>query len=150
MLRAVRTATVGLTLTMLLGMGAYGDEPSKNDSIIEYREHIMTTLNEQSAALGQILSTAVPDTNTQAHLQTIALAASLALKAFEPKVPGGEAKPDVWANWPDFSKRMTDFAQKTANMAKVAKEQGNEAALQNVVDALSCKACHDVYRQEKK
>ena len=135
---------------MLLGMGAYGDEPSKNDSIIEYRQHIMKTLNEQSAALGQILSTTVPDTNTQVHLQTIALAASLALKAFEPKVPGGEAKPDVWANWPDFSKRMNEFAQKTAAAAKDAREHGKDAGLADVADALTCKSCHKIYRHEKK
>ena len=90
--------------------------------VIEYRQHIMNTLNEQSGALGQILSTVVPGDNTTAHLQTIALASSLALKAFEPKVPGGEAKPEVWSHWPDFSKRMTDFAQKTAEMAQIARE----------------------------
>jgi cytochrome c556 len=128
---------------------AGGAASDKDKAVIEYRQHIMKTLNEQSGALGQILSTVVPDTNTQAHLQAIALAASLASKAFEPKVQGGEAKPDVWSNWPDFSKRMNEFAQKTAEMAKTAKEQGNEAALAMVVDALSCKACHDTYRLEK-
>jgi cytochrome c556 len=127
-----------------------GPASDKDKAIIEYREHIMNTLNEQSGALGQILSTVVPDTNTQAHLQAIALAASLTTKAFEPKVPGGEAKPDVWSNWPDFSKRMSEFTQKTAEMSKTAKEQGNEAALAMVVDALSCKSCHDTYRVEKK
>jgi cytochrome c556 len=127
------------------------DKPHTDaNPVVEYREHIMNTLNEQSGALGQILSTSVPGDNTTAHLQTIALAASLALKAFVPKVPGGEAKPEVWSNWPDFSRRMTDFAQKTADMAQVAREKGNDAALANVVDALSCKSCHDTYRAEKK
>lgn len=121
----------------------------KNKAVIEYREHIMKTLNEQSGALGQILSTVVPDTNTQAHLHAIALAASVSTKAFEPKVPGGEAKPEVWSNWSDFSKRMNEFAQKTDEMDKMAKSQGNEAALGMVVDALSCKSCHDNYRVEK-
>jgi cytochrome c556 len=131
------------------GAASGGAASDKDKAIIDYRQHIMKTLNEQSGALGQILSTVVPDTNTQAHLQAIALAASLALKAFEPKVQGGEAKPEVWSDWPDFSKRMSEFAQKTAEMAKTAKEQGNEAALAMVVDALSCKSCHDTYRNEK-
>lgn len=117
---------------------------------IDYRQHIMNTLNEQSAALGQILSVAVPDDNVIAHLDAIALTASTALKAFEPKVPGGEAKPEVWSNWADFSKRMKDFAQKTAEMSKTAHEQGKDAGLANVIDALSCKSCHDTYRSEKK
>jgi len=117
---------------------------------IDYRQHIMNTLNEQSAALGQILSTAVPDDNAVAHLNAIALTASTALKAFEPKVPGGEARPRVWSDWPDFSKRMNEFAQKTAAAAKTANEQGKDAALSNILDALTCKSCHDVYREEKK
>jgi cytochrome c556 len=121
----------------------------KNKAIIDYREHVMKTLNEQSGALGQILSTVVPDTNTAAHIHAIALAASVSTKAFEPKVPGGEAKPEVWSNWPDFSKRMNEFAQKTDEMDKLAKSSGNEAALAMVVDALSCKSCHDNYRVEK-
>lgn len=150
-----RVLLAGSALTLLLaGAASSADKaaPAHPDDkeVIDYRQHIMKTLNEQSAALGQILSTTVPGDNTGAHIQAIALAASLALKAFEPKVQGGEAKPEVWSQWPDFSKRMTDFAQKTAEMAKLAREKGNDAALANVVDALSCKGCHDVYREEKK
>jgi len=117
---------------------------------IAYRQHIMKAMNEQSAALGQILSTVAPDDNAVAHLNAIALAASLALKAFEPKVSGGESKPEIWSNWPDFSQRMNEFAQKTAAVAKIANEQGKDAALGNVLDALTCKSCHDKYRAEKK
>jgi cytochrome c556 len=123
-----------------------------DQSVIEYREHIMKTLDEQSAAVGMILSMAAPNDNTVAHLQAIALTAQIALKAFEPKVPGGEAKPEVWSNWADFSKRMNEFAKKTAEVAKLVKEKGaDDPGLgEQVVDALSCKACHDVYRKEKK
>lgn len=118
--------------------------------VIDYREHIMRTLNEQAAALGQILSTAIPDDNATAHLDAIAMTASVALKAFEPMVPGGEAKPEVWNNWPDFSKRMAEFSRKIAAAAKLAKEQGSGAAMANIVDVLNCKECHDIYRQEPK
>jgi cytochrome c556 len=145
--RATRTAAaIGAVAIMLMPAAGHADDKQ----IIEYRQHIMKTLNEQTAALGQILSTAVPGDNTAAHLQSIALAASLALKAFEPKVAGGDAKPEVWNNWADFSKRMNEFAQKTAEMAQISREKGTDAALANVVDALSCKSCHDVYRAEKK
>jgi len=118
--------------------------------VIAYREHIMNTLNEQSAAVGEILSYAIPDDNAISHLDALALTASTALKAFEPKVPGGEAKPDVWANWADFSKRMTELAQRTAAVAKMGHEQGKEAALAEAVGALNCKSCHETYRKEKK
>ena len=122
---------------------------ANDKDVIEYRQHIMNTLNEQAAALGQILSISVPDDNVIAHLDALALTASTALKAFTPKVPGGEAKPEVWANWPDFSKRMNEFAKMTADMTKTAHEQGKDAGLANVVDALSCKGCHETYRKDK-
>jgi cytochrome c556 len=113
--------------------------------VVAYRQHIMKTLNEQTAALGQILSGVVPDDNVLSHLDALALTASTALKAFEPKVPGGESKPEVWSNWADFSKRMKDFAEKTALMAKAGREEGKDAGLTHAIDALSCKSCHDTY-----
>lgn len=122
-----------------------------DQDVIQYREAVMKTLNEQSAALGQIASGAVPDDSLVTHMDELALAASTALKAFTAKVPGGEAKPEVWTNWADFSKRMTDFAQLTAAGAKIAKDQGKDAAIVQLINyADSCKGCHDMYRQEKK
>jgi cytochrome c556 len=121
-----------------------------NNEGIDYREHIMKTLNEQSEALGMILSTAIPDDNASAHLEIIALTASTALKAFEPKIPGGESKSAVWTNWPDFSKRMQEFTAKTADAAKLAKEKGSKAGLTDIDKTLTCKSCHDTYREEKK
>jgi cytochrome c556 len=139
-----RSLCVALVL-MCVWPAAHADDKD----VIDYRQHIMNTLNEQAGALGQILSNAVPDDNVISHLDAIALTASTALKAFTPKVAGGEAKPEVWANWADFSKRMNEFVKMTAEMARTGHEQGKEAALAMVVDALSCKGCHDTYRREK-
>ena len=44
---------------------------------------------------------------------------------------------------------MTEFANLTAKMAQTAHAQGKDAALGQVVDALSCKGCHDTYRKEE-
>lgn len=128
-----------------VALSAYADDRNA----IDYRQHIMNTLNEQAAALGEILSGAAPDDNVVAHLDALALTASTALRAFESKVPGGEARPEVWSKWADFSQRMREFARQTTAMAKLAHEQGKEAGLANVVDALSCKKCHDTYRKEQ-
>ena len=146
---AMKSAIAALSLVPLL-LSATPAAHADDKDIIEYRQHIMNTLNEQAGALGQILSGAVPDDNVIAHLDALSLTASTALKAFTPKAVGGEAKPDVWSNWPDFSKRMSEFAKKTAEMAKKAHEQGKDAGLADVVDALSCKSCHDTYRKEQK
>jgi cytochrome c556 len=121
-----------------------------DQDVIAYRQHIMRTLNEQTAAVGEILSGAIPDDQAIAHLEAIALTASTAQKAFEPQVLGGESKADIWKDWADFSRRMSAFAQKAAEITKLAKDKGKEAALPTVLDALPCKSCHDLYRQEKK
>ena len=122
-----------------------------DQDVIDYREAVMKIFNEQTGALGQIASGVVPDDNLVTHMQVLAMTAQTALKAFEPKVPGGEAKPGIWSNWADFSKRMTEFAQQSAAGAKIAKEQGKDAALEQLVNiADDCKGCHDTYRQEKK
>jgi len=118
--------------------------------VIEYRQHIMKALNEQGASLGMVMSYAVPDDNTVAHFQAIALMAKTALEAFEPNIQGGESKPEVWKQWPDFSKRMKEFAQNSEMVAKLGAAQGKEVAMNHVLDALPCKACHDVYRDESK
>ena len=146
MIRPTAVAGLVAALTLQLPLAAAADP----QDAIDYRQHIMNALNEQAAALGEILSGAVPDDNAIAHLDALSLTAATALKAFEPKAPGGQSKPEVWSQWADFSKRMNDFAQKTADMAKAAHAQGKEAGLAQVMDALSCKKCHDTYRQEKK
>jgi cytochrome c556 len=146
MKRSTRNIFCGL---VLLALPMIDGASADNIDAVDYRQHIMKTMNEQAAALGEILSGAIPDDNVIAHLDALALSASTALKAFEPKVPGGEARPEVWSNWADFSQRMNEFAQKTAAMAKLAHEKGKDAGLANVMDALSCKKCHDNYRREK-
>jgi cytochrome c556 len=125
---------------------------ASDQDVIDYRERIMKTLDEQAAAVGMILSSAAPGDNMAVHLQAIALAAQIALKAFEPKVVGGEAKPEVWSNWADFSKRMNEFAKNSGEAATMAKDKGYDdpALAAKIVDALPCKSCHDTYRKEKK
>jgi len=135
-----------VVIATLIPLSTFADDKD----VIEYRQHVMSTLDHQTEQVGMILSSAIPDDNLAADLQIIALSAKTALKAFEPKVEGGQAKPEVWTNWADFSKRMTEFAQKTEALAKATKEQGRSAAEAGVVDALACKGCHDNYRDEKK
>ena len=129
----------------LLPMASIADD----QDVIDYRRHIMETLKAQTAALGMIMSGAIPDDNVVAHIDIIAATAATALKAFEPKVEGGDARAEVWAKWDDFSARMNEFAAKTAAMSKTAHEKGKDEALLQAVDALSCKQCHDDYRVKK-
>jgi len=147
-IRVSKAVALGVTLGLTLSLPLVGNADDKD--AVEYRKHIMKSLEHQTAALGQILSGAGPAENTVAHMETLALTASTALKSFEAKVPGGGSKPEVWKNWADFSKRMQEFAEKSAEMAKVAREQGPDQAAMLVIEALPCQSCHDDYRDEKK
>lgn len=143
----MRRSTGFLTVTLLATVCT---TQAEDQDVIEYRQHVMTALNEQASIIGLMVSTGIPDDNAPAHLDALALIASTALKSFEPKVPGGGAKPEVWADWPDFAKRMNEFAEKTSQAAKIAKERGKEEALGSILNVLTCKSCHDVYRKEEK
>ncbi|MCA0201120.1 MAG: cytochrome c [Proteobacteria bacterium] len=126
--------------------GAANALAAEDKDLIDYRQHIMKSLDAQVAILGMILSGAAPEDNLVSHLDTIALIAQGTLQSFEAKAPGGESSPEVWAKWPDFSQRMNAFAAATAKVAKMAREQGKDAIMGEVAGALSCKSCHDVYR----
>jgi cytochrome c556 len=140
-----RHFAASLLALSLLPAGSLADD----QDVIDYRKHIMDTLQAQVAALGMIMSGAIPDDNVIAHIDIVAATAATALKSFEPKVEGGDAKPEVWAQWDDFSARMNDFAAKTAAMAKTAHEKGKDEALLLAMDALTCKQCHDTYRVKR-
>lgn len=114
--------------------------------MIEYRQHLMKALDAQTSALGMTLSGAIPDDQLVSHLEVIALLASNVPGSFEPKVLGGDASPEIWEKWADFSERMNAFAANTAKVAQMAKEQGKDAIMGELTGALTCKPCHDAYR----
>jgi cytochrome c556 len=138
-------ALASLALIAVPGMAQ-----ADNQDTIDYRQHIMASMGQQTAAIGQILQKKVPDDNFALHLQTLAAIAATAKKAFEPKVPGGEAKPEIWTNWSDFSKRLDELSANTADLAGAARQSGVAAVAPKIHTALNCKSCHDVFREPKK
>ena len=140
-------ASLAVVALATLPLAAQAADPT---DIIEYRKHVMKTLGEQAASLGMIMQMKAPADNFAVHAELLAVTASSALKAFEPKVVGGDAKPVVWDKWPDFEKRMKELAANTADFAAAAKAGGMAAAGPKMQGALTCKGCHDIYRAEKK
>ena len=121
-----------------------------DQDVIDYRQHIMKTMGEQQSALEEILAQKAPPDGFLIHLQILAITAGTAKKAFEPKVAGGQAKPDIWAHWGDFAKRLDELTASTAELVRLAKESGMAATPPKIKDALNCKGCHDTYRTEEK
>lgn len=117
-----------------------------DQDVIDYRTHIMKTMGEQLDAIGMILENKAPPDNFATHMKVLAVAATQAKKAFEPKVVGGNSKPEVWANWADFSKRLDELVANTAELATAAQHESVAAVGGKMRSALKCKSCHDTYR----
>ena len=132
--------------TSLISVSAFADD----QETIDYREHVMKTMGEQIAAMNQMRQGKIAPDNLAVHAQILAVTATTAKSAFTPKVVGGKAKADVWANWPDFSKRLDDLVAATADLAKAAKTGGMAAVGPKLQGALPCKGCHDTYREPDK
>jgi cytochrome c556 len=132
----VALAVVTLALASLPGR-------ADDQDVVDYRQHVMKTLGEQMDAVGMILESKAPADNLGLHLKVLAVTATQAKKAFEPKVQGGNAKPEVWANWPDFSKRLDELVAATADLAAA---QPAVAAVGAKLKSVKCKSCHDTYR----
>lgn len=139
-------AWAGIALVgTLLPISGFADEQDVKD----YRSHIMKTLGEQVAALNQISKGKAPAADVATQAQILSMTAGLAKIAFTEKVPGGEAKPEVWDKWDDFAKRLDDMVAATNDLAKTAKS-GGVAAVTPKLSTLGCKGCHDEYRVQKK
>jgi cytochrome c556 len=141
-----RLAWSGMAIVgTLLPVSGFADDQDVKD----YRSHVMKTLGEQMTALSQISKGKAPAADVATHAQVLSITASTAKIAFTPKVHGGEAKPEVWDKWDDFSKRLDEMVAAADELAKTAK-QGGVAAVTPKLSTLGCKGCHDVYRVEKK
>lgn len=138
---AVSLALVGL-------FAASGAAAADDQDVIDYRRHIMTTMGEQVAILGMILEKRAPATDLAIHAQILAITATTAKMAFEPEIHGGDAKPEVWAKWDDFTKRLAVLVAATADLSRAARD-GGAAAVGPKMQALDCKGCHDTYRVKK-
>jgi cytochrome c556 len=135
---------------VLLAAGLGGVAVADDQDSIDYRQHIMKTIGEQAASITMILQHKAPAENLATHAKLLALSAATAKKAFEPKAPGGNSKPEVWSNWSDFSKRLDAFVAATDDLAKAAASGGVAAAGAKSQAALACTGCHDQYMSPKK
>jgi cytochrome c556 len=151
--RATRLIALAAGLASLGALALPALVRADNQDVIDYREHIMKTMAAQADAIELIVQHKLPaddDSNIPAHAKALALAASTAKAAFAMNVPGGQAKPNVWTDSADFNKRMDELAANTDALAKAADSGGVEAVASRIQSALTCKSCHDQYREQKK
>ncbi|MEJ0035346.1 MAG: cytochrome c [Gammaproteobacteria bacterium] len=146
----IKVLAIVTGLSLAASITVPGVARADDQDAIDYRVHIMRTLGEEMGAINMILQQKAPPESFATHVKVLAVTAETAKKAFELEVAGGHAKPEVWKNWPDFAKRLDEFVASTAELAKVAEAGGVAAAGPKVPAALTCKSCHDTYREPKK
>ena len=156
----IRAKRVAVMLAGLASLGALALPAlvrADDQDTIDYREHVMKTLGAQVGAIELIVQSKVPaddNSNLATHLKILALTASTAKAAFKDNVPGGEAKPNVWSGGglaADFSKRMDELVANTADLQKSAGDNANASEVAGKLQSvLTCKGCHDQYREQKK
>jgi len=127
-------------LTCLIGVAVADDQDT-----VDYRKHVMKSLGEQLGAIDMIVARKAPPDSFAVHLKTIAVIASQAKVAFEPNVPGGNSKPDVWSHWADFAKRLDAMVAAADGLAKDADPAKAAAVGPKVRAALDCDGCHAGY-----
>jgi cytochrome c556 len=139
----VRRVAQGVALATLLAVSAsvFADD----QDVIDYRKHVMKSMGEQLAAIHMILDKKAPADNFAVHVKVLAVTATQAEKAFEPKVPGGNSKPEVWSNWADFAQQLNALVASTVDLAKTAQSGGVAAVGPKLATALNCQGCHDTY-----
>jgi cytochrome c556 len=131
---------------MLAGLLAGSATAGADDQdAVDYRTHVMKTMGEQLAAIDMIVARKAPADSFAVHLQVLAVAATQAKKAFEPKVAGGNSKPEVWSNWPDFAKRLDALVASSGQLAKAAKSANAATVGPTVKSTLDCESCHKIY-----
>ncbi len=134
---------VALPLVPLSTVHGQADDP------VLARQQIMQQLDEEADALGSIAARVTPPAKLAEHAHNVARLARESYESFKPNVPGGAAKPEIWANWADYSKHMEAFIANADKMAATADAGDLNGVTEQLVDALPCKQCHDVYRQKK-
>jgi len=131
-------------------LAASGSALADDQDVIDYRKHVMKTIGEQVGAVQLILENRVPADNLAVHLQVIAATAPQAKSAFTAEVAGGRSKPEVWANWDDFSERLDRFVAGARELAQAAQSGDAAAVAARLPKTLDCKGCHEAYRAPAK
>ncbi len=145
-----RLSHIAAGVALLAATTLSGIARADNQDVIDYRQHIMKTLGEQAQSLNMLIQGKGPAENAALHVQIMAVTAATVEAAFKEKVAGGESKADVWGKWDDFSKRAKELSANMADLAKTAQAGGLEAVKGKMATAMTCKGCHETYREQKK
>lgn len=158
MARITRLAIAGALTTLALATPSLSSQSEMSqevfseeeaEGIIFERQNIMMQMNDDAELLGEIVAGIKPVDDLERVTASLAQSAQASKEVFELHVPGGRSRDEVWTNREDYSRRMTEFAENTAQLAKLGEAGDVSAVASYLGKALPCKQCHDVYRKPK-
>jgi cytochrome c556 len=143
----------GLAGTLLFyGAGIESAIAGELERALDYRQGAMNVFNWNMKSMGDMMKGKKPyDAIMFArHADDLAKAASLDLLAgFPPDSDQGEtdARPDIWLDFEDFSKKLADLRDASQALRK-AVASGDKAAIGDALGKTGkrCKACHESYK----
>ncbi|WP_172297494.1 cytochrome c [Pseudoruegeria sp. HB172150] len=143
----MKTSTRILGATLILA--ATAAIAAENPAVVA-RQDAMKTIGMSTKVLGDMAKgeTAFDAAAAQAAATAMAEQAAMVPALFEPEEddPDSEAKPEIWANWDDFTAKAADLEAAAASAAgSITTAEDIGAAMQAI--GPTCMACHRTYRE---
>lgn len=144
-----------LAAAVLLAGAARADgPPSRAEQLLTYRKAIYQVMIWNVRPMGAMAQDKMPFNAADFALRAgrVANLTPMLAEAYSPDSQGvanSKLKPEMWANRADFDAKLKDLVDRSADLARVAKDGDaakTRAAFFSMADA--CKACHDKYRAE--
>lgn len=149
----MRLAVLTAAILSLVAASAAGAQ-AKPEDVIKYRKAQYTVLLWNWMPLNAMVRGRIPFDAAEfaRRAERVAAVAPQLLEGFPEGSGTGaptEAKPEIWADFADFSAKMKDLERESAALAAVSKG-GDEAAIkaQFALTGGACKACHDKYKAD--
>jgi cytochrome c556 len=152
-MRTFTRTIVSIGSAIALTAGTALSVNADDEDAIKYRQAVMAAVGGHMGGAVAIVKGQVPyKDDLVAHASGLNAMANVAANAFKQKTQGGDtrAKPDIWSDAADFSQKIENLKQATADFLAAAESGGPEAAgakLGAVGDA--CKGCHKKFRAKK-
>lgn len=158
MLRRMRIVMVCLAVAFMLPVVRADEAPKdpaldRAKSAVKTRESLMYLVRWNVGPMAGMVKEVLPYDAAQFQRNALRLAqlAAMTEDAFAPDARGfdihTEAKPEIWDDFPEFSRLSQELVESTAELAKVAADGNFDTSKQAFMAvADDCKACHDKFR----
>jgi cytochrome c556 len=143
------TAACAFAATVSVVMASEDENPA-----LAYRESMMTLIGHNFGPMQMTLDGDIPwdDARMAGYARDLAALATLNLMRGFPEGSGTgdtHAKPEIWKNMEDFTKKMEEFQQAAAKLGEVS-AGGDRKAIEEQIKATgkTCGSCHDDYKEK--